>query len=254
MEDNDIKYNFKNKVVLITGSSRSLGKEIALNFAKSGACVVINYNNSMERAKELKNELKEMMGEEPLLIKCDVSKENEVKSMVNEVTQKYGKIDILVNNAGICNDTLFDEKTYDDFSKVIGVNLIGTYLVSKHVCKNMMEKGYGKVINISSDNGLLNGYPESAEYDASKAGIISLTHNMAKFYAPYINVNCICPGWIDTDMNKDLSKRQKDEICDSILLNRFATADEIAKTVMFLASNDASYINDSIIKINGGSK
>ena len=139
------------------------------------------------------------------------------------------------------------------FSDVLGVNLIGTYLVSKHVGKCMLEKSCGKIINIASDNGIDLGYPESCEYDASKAGVISLTSNMAKHYAPYINVNCVCPGWIDTDMNKDLSDSQKKDICDKILVKRFASVKEISNVVLFLASDDASYVNDSIIEVNGGS-
>ena len=113
--------------------------------------------------------------------------------------------------------------------------------------------GEGKIINISSDNALDNFYPESFDYDASKAGVISLTHNMARFYAPYINVNCVCPGWIATDMNKDMDIEVRKEFEDKILLKRFATCDEISNVVLFLASDMASYVNDSVIKVNGGS-
>ena len=244
---------FKEKVVLVTGSSRSLGKEIIKKFANEGAKVVINYNNSLEEANQLKKEFADLSIEN-LIVKCDVSKEEEVKEMVKTIVDTYGKIDILVNNAGICNDTLFDKKTKDDFEKVIGVNLIGTYLVSKYVGEIMLKQKSGKIINIASDNGLHECYPESCDYDSSKAGVISLTHNMAKYYAPYINVNAICPGWIDTDMNKDLTKEQKEEINKNILLERFASKEEIADVVLFLASNKASYVNDSIITVNGGVK
>ena len=243
--------NFKGKVVLVTGSSRSLGAQIIKDFAKQGANVIINYNNSKEGAINLQNEIKEY-NETVLCIKCDISNEEEIINMINEIIKEFGTIDILVNNAGICNDTLFEEKNKTDFLKVLETNVIGTYLVTKHVAKHM--KDGGRIINIASDNGLDNGYPESAEYDASKAGVISLTHNMAKYYAPKINVNCICPGWIDTDMNKDLTKDQKKQIEESILLQRFATKEEISNVVLFLASEKASYINDSIIKVNGGTK
>ena len=243
--------NLKEKVVLVTGSSRSLGAQIIKDFAKQGANVIINYNNSKEGAINLQNEIKEY-NENVLCIKCDISNEEEIINMINEIIKEFGTIDILVNNAGICNDTLFEEKNKTDFLKVLETNVIGTYLVTKHVAKYLNDNG--RIINIASDNGLNNGYPESCDYDASKAGVISLTHNMAKYYAPKINVNCICPGWIDTDMNKDLTKDQKKQIEESILLQRFATKEEISNVVLFLASEKASYINDSIIKVNGGTK
>ncbi len=243
--------NFKGKVVLVTGSSRSLGAQIIKDFAKQGATVIINYNNSKEEAINLERKIKEY-NENVLCKKCDISNEDEIINMTNEIIKEFGTIDILVNNAAICNDTLFEEKNKRDFLKVLETNVIGTYLVTKHIAKYM--KDGSRIINIASDNGLDNGYPESAEYDASKAGVISLTHNMAKYYAPRINVNCICPGWIDTDMNKDLTKKQKNQIEENILLKRFAKKEEIANVVLFLASEEASYINDSIIKVNGGSK
>ena len=246
--------NFKGKTVLVTGSSKGIGKQIIHDFAKNGANVVINYNNSYEEAREFEKFLVKEYDVNTLLLKCDVSKENEVKLMVNEIINNFNYIDILVNNAGICNDTLFLDKTREDFIKVLDTNLIGTYLVTKHVSFAMIKEKKGVIINIASDNGIDNGYPESCEYDASKAGIISLTHNMAKYYAPYINVNCVCPGWIDTDMNKELDKIQIKEIEDTILLKRFGKAEEISKVVMFLASEEASYVNDSIIKVNGGNK
>ena len=244
---------FKDKVVLVTGSSRSLGSTLVLNFAKKGANVVINYNKSKEEALKLKKEIELIKGQ-TLVIECDVAKEKEVENMIKKIIKEFGRIDILVNNAGICNDTLFDEKNSNDFKTIIDVNLIGTYLVSKNVGKHMLQQKKGKIINIASDNALHECYPESCDYDASKAGVISLTHNMAKYYAPHINVNCVCPGWIDTDMNKDLTETQKEEINKNILLDRFATKEEIANVVLFLASDKASYVNDSIITVNGGVK
>lgn len=242
--------NFNGKVVLVTGSSRSLGAQIVKDFAKRGASVVIDYNNSYDKANKLYEEIEQVFPGKVLLLKCDVTNEDEVISMTKEIVNKFGKIDILVNNAGICNDSLFDEKSKEDFSHVLETNVFGTYLVTKHIGKHI-SKG-GRIINIASDNGLGNGYPESCDYDASKAGVISLTHNMAKFYAPDINVNCICPGWIDTDMNKDLNDNQRNEINKGILLGRFASKREISNVVLFLASDEASYVNDSIITVNGG--
>lgn len=243
--------NFEGKTVVVTGSSRSLGRQIVLDFAIGGANVVINYNNNFDKAMDAKTKI-EKLGVNVLLIKCDVSNESEVCSMVSEVISKFGKIDILVNNAGVCNDSLFDEKTCDDFVSVLKTNLVGTYLVSKYVGKFMLDAKDGKIINIASDNAFVSGYPESAEYDASKSGVVSLSHNMAKFYSPYVRVNCVCPGWIDTDMNKGLTSKQKSDICDKLMLHRFASSKEISNVVLFLASDMSSYVNDSVITVNGG--
>jgi 3-oxoacyl-[acyl-carrier protein] reductase len=244
--------NSNKKIALVTGSSRSLGETIIRSFLEANYEVIINYNNSYEKAKKLKQELEKKYNKEILLIKCDISKEEEIINMRNIIEERYKSIDVLVNNAAICNDTLFEEKTKEDFLKVLETNVVGTYLVTKHITK-IMNKG-SRIINIASDNGLNNTYPESADYDASKAGVISLTHNMAKYYAPNINVNCICPGWIDTEMNKELTPEQIKEIEKTILLSRFAKKEEIANLVLFLASDKAAYINDSIITINGGIK
>ena len=241
---------FADKVVFVTGSSRGLGAYLVYAFAKEGASVVINYNKSYEDAVSLKKKI-EKFGS-CMLVCGDVSLEEDVSRMTQEIISSYGKIDILVNNAGISNDSLFDLKDVSSFRKVLDVNLIGTYLVSKYVGKIMLENKSGKIINISSDNGIDRYYPESCDYDASKAGVISLTHNMARFYAPYVNVNCVCPGWMDTDMNKDMDDSYKKGICDKILLGRFGEVSEISNLVLFLASDDASYVNDSIIKVNGG--
>lgn len=241
---------FTDKVVFVTGSSRGLGAYLVYAFAKEGASVVINYNKSYEDAVSLKKKIEEFGS--CMLVCGDVSLEEDVSRMTQEIISSYGKIDILVNNAGISKDSLFDLKDVSSFRKVLDVNLIGTYLVSKYVGKSMLENKSGKIINISSDNGIDRYYPESCDYDASKAGVISLTHNMARFYAPYVNVNCVCPGWMNTDMNKDMDDSYKKGICDKILLGRFGEVSEISNLVLFLASDDASYVNDSIIKVNGG--
>ncbi len=241
---------FTDKVVFVTGSSRGLGAYLVYAFAKEGARVVINYNKSYEDAVSLKKKIEEFGS--CMLVCGDVSLEEDVSRMTQEIISSYGKIDILVNNAGISKDSLFDLKDVSSFRKVLDVNLIGTYLVSKYVGKIMLENKSGKIINISSDNGIDRYYPESCDYDASKAGVISLTHNMARFYAPYVNVNCVCPGWMNTDMNKDMDDSYKKGICDKILLGRFGEVSEISNLVLFLASDDASYVNDSIIKVNGG--
>ena len=243
---------FKEKVVLVTGSSRGIGAQIVYDFAKEGANVVINYNHSQEDALNLRDKIKKDFNIDPLVIKCDVSNEVEILNMTEEIISKYKKIDILVNNAGIAIDTEFDNKDRETFSKVVNTNLTGTYLVTKYVGKHMKKNNYGKIINISSDNGIDRYYPESCDYDASKAGVISLTHNMAKFYAPHINVNCICPGWIETDMNKELDNEQKDKIVSKILVNRMGNTKDISNATLFLASEESNFINDTILKVNGG--
>ena len=239
-------------VVLVTGSNRGIGASCIEEFAKSGINVVINYCHHEEEAKELEKYIKEKYNVDTLCIKCDVSKEEEVEDMMNTVVDTFGTIDILVNNAGISRDSLILDKNIKEFKRILDVNLIGTYLCSKYAGKIMLENKKGKIINISSTNAIDTYYPESCDYDASKAGVISLTHNFARSFAPFINVNCICPGWTKTDMNKDLSIDQIEKERKKILLGRFATPEEIAKVVLFLASNKASYINDTIIRVDGG--
>ena len=239
-------------VALVTGSNRGIGKSCIIEFAKAGIDVVINYCHHEDEALELEKFIKSNFNVRVMTIKCDVSKEEEVEMMVNTVIDNFGKIDILVNNASVCRDSLLLDKSIRDFRRIIDVNLIGTYLCSKYVGKVMLENKMGRIINISSTNALDTYYPESCDYDASKAGVISLTHNLAREFAPHILVNCVCPGWVKTDMNKDLSIEQIQEEKKKILLGRFAEPEEIARVVLFLASPRANYINDSIIRVDGG--
>ena len=242
----------KKIIALVTGSNRGIGASCVEEFAKTGANVVINYCHHEEEANELAERIRNEYDVEVLVIKCDVSKSEEVEEMVNKVVDTFGGIDILVNNAGVSRDSLLLDKTEKEFKRVLEVNLLGTYLCSKYVGKIMLEQKHGKIINISSTNAIDTYYPESCDYDASKAGVINLTHNLARFFAPFINVNCVCPGWTKTNMNKDLSLEQIQEEKEKILLKRFAEPEEIAKVVLFLASSKANYINDSIIRVDGG--
>lgn len=239
-------------VVLVTGSSRGIGKSIILEYAKRGLDVVINYHKNEEKALELEKEVKEKYNVRVKVIKCDVSKEDEVESMINQIIDDFGRLDILVNNAGVSRDSMFMDISVKDFKRIVDVNLIGTYLCSKYALKEMLNNKKGNIVNISSTNALDTYYPESAAYDASKAGVISLTHNLAVEAAPFVRVNCICPGWVNTDMNKELNIEQIEEEKRKILLNRFADPKEIAKLVVFISSSEGSYINDSIIRIDGG--
>ena len=239
-------------VVLVTGSNRGIGAACIKEFAKAGANVVINYCHHEEESLELKKEVEEEYGVEALIVKCDVSNEEEVENMVNTIVDHFGGIDILVNNAGVSRDSLLLDKTVKEFKRVLDVNLLGTYLCSKYVGRIMLQQKKGKIINISSTNAIDTYYPESCDYDASKAGVISLTHNLAREFAPFINVNCVCPGWTKTSMNKDLSIDQINEEKRNILLNRFAETTDIANVVLFLSSNKANYVNDAIIRVDGG--
>lgn len=242
------------KVALVTGSSRGIGAATIIEFAKNGYSVVINYVNSEEEAMTLKKQVEEDYHVKVLTIRADVSIEEEVRSMVEEVIHTFGHIDCLVNNAGIAIDTLFEDKTVENFRKILDVNLIGAFLVSKYVGEYMLKDKKGSIINISSTNGIDTVYPMSLDYDASKAGVISLTHNLAIQYAPHIRVNSVAPGWVLTDMNQELDSEFIKEECDSILQNRFADPSEIAKVIVFLASDDASYINNEVIRVDGGCK
>lgn len=235
-----------NNVVLVTGSSKGIGKASVLKYAKEGYDVVINYNSSYEEANEVERLAKEY-NVNTLVVKCDISKEDEVIEMINTIKDKFGKLDVLVNNAGIAIDTTFEDKTVDNFRRTLDVNLIGTFLVSKYASK-IMDKGV--IINISSTNGIDTTYPESLDYDASKAGVISLTHNLATEFAPNIRVNAICPGWVNTEMNKELDSEFVKEETAKIKLGRFADPEEIADAIYNISIS--SYINDSIIRVDGG--
>lgn len=241
-----------NKVVLITGSSRGIGASSIKTFARNGYDVVINYYKNEEEGLKLKDYVEKKYKVKALIIKCDVSIEEEVKKMVEITIEKFGKIDVLVNNASISNDTLYEDKTVFNFKRILDVNLIGTFLVTKYVGEYMLRQGYGVITNISSTNAIDTNYPMSIDYDASKAGVISLTHNQAIQYAPNIRVNAIAPGWTDTDMNKDMDLSYKEKEVNKIMLKRFAKSEEIANVIYFLATDDASYINNTVIKVDGG--
>lgn len=244
----------KNKTILITGASRGIGYQTAYEVAKEGANVIINYNNSIKQAEELEQLLKKEFGTKTLLVKADIKNEQEIIEMVNNSIKHFQKIDVLINNAAICKDTTFEDKTKENFMEILETNLIGTFLVSKHVSQHMLKEKSGKIINITSTNATYSYYPESLDYDASKAGVISLTHNLALHLSPYITVNAVSPGWTKTDMNKELSKEQIKKEEEKILLNRFAQPQEIAKVIAFLSSDDANYINNQIINVDGGEK
>jgi len=241
-----------NKTVLITGGSRGIGASTAEVFASHGYNIIINYLNSIQKAEKLKKELEEKYSVKVLTIKADISKETDIKNMLDICYQNFARIDCLVNNAGIAIDTLFEDKTKENFETILKVNLIGPFLLSKEIGQKMYEEKTGKIINITSTNGLDTYYPMSLDYDASKSALISITHNLAVQFAPYVNVNAVAPGWVNTDMNQELDENYIKEEENKILLHRFAEPKEIANVIYFLASDEAKYINNEVIRVDGG--
>lgn len=240
------------KVILVTGGSKGIGASIVEIFAQQDYNIVLNYAHDDEVAQNIKERIKKQYSISVLLVKADVSKKEEVKRMVEIAIKTFGHIDVLVNNAGIAIDQTFEDKTDVEFKKILEVNLIGPFLISKEVGKKMQEQGHGKIINVSSTNGIDTPYPESMDYDASKAGLISLTKNLATVFAPLIQVNAVAPGWVNTEMNQELDKNFKEKEKQKILLGRFAEPHEIASVIYFLTTKEASYINGTVIRIDGG--
>lgn len=241
------------KIAIITGASSKIGMCIAEQLAKKNYELILTYNSNKELTEKLKKELLSKYNVDSLLVKVDLRKEEEIKELVEHSINKYGRIDILINNAAIEHDNIFENKTKEEFMDVLNVNLIAPFLLSKYVSKYMLKNKYGKIINIASTNGIDTYYPESLDYDASKAGLISLTHNLAVALAPYVTVNAIAPGWTNTDMTHNLNEEQRNKINEKILLKRFALPEEIANVVTFLVSSEASYINNEVIRVDGGS-
>lgn len=232
--------------VLITGITGELGESICKLLVQNNFNVIGTYNKNIDK----KNELEHKYNIE--IIRCDLTSLDDINSLVSYVTNKYEHIDILINNAAFYYDEPLEEKTKDTFMKVLDTNLVGPFLLSREIAKYMLDNKYGKIINVASTNGIDTYYPESIDYDASKAGLINLTKNLAKYYAPYICVNAIAPGWIETkdtlNMDESFIKEEKEKI----LLNRFGSPYEIARSILFLCEND--YINGEIIRIDGGKR
>lgn len=240
----------ENKVVLVTGSARGIGKATIIEFASNGYNVVINYIESRDEADKLKNYVESKFNIKALVIKTDVSNEKEVKNMTDTIIKEFGRIDVLVNNAGIVYDRNFDEIKVDEFKRTLEVNVIGAFIVSREVSR-YMKKG-SAIVNVSSTNGTKTISPECLDYNVSKIGLQSLTRDLAFQFKPNIRVNAVAIGWADTDMNKDLPKDYVEEETAKIYIKRFADPSEIAKTIYFLASDESSYINSEIVNIDGG--
>ena len=237
------------EVAVITGASRGIGRACAIELAKKNVKVIANYNKSKEKAEELKRELAEQ-GMEIDIFKCDVSKREEVKEMINFVLNKYGKIDILINNAGIAQEKLFTDLTDEDIDKMIDVNLKSVFYITQETIKDMIHRQEGCIINISSVWGITGGSCE-VHYSATKAGIIGMTKALAKEVGlSNIRVNAIAPGAIDTDMNKNLNQLEIEDLEKEIPLKRMGTPKDIANAVYMLIRNP--YITGQVIKVDGG--
>ena len=241
------------KVVLITGASSKIGEAISRELIKDYE-VILHYNTNENRITTLKEELEKEYNKKVSTIRCNLSCEEEIDNMLKEIYSQYQNIDILINNAAITIDTVFEDKTKENFIKTLDVNLVAPFLLSKKIGPKMKENKDGIIINISSTNGIDTPYIESIDYDASKAGLISLSNNLANYLSPYVRVNTVCPGWINTDINKDLDKDFVAKEIDKILLGRFGEPEEVSHLIKFLVSDEAQYINNSIIRIDGGKR
>lgn len=244
-----------NKVVLITGGAQGIGKAIALELGKQGYDIVINYLTSKKEAHALKDMIIDNYGVRCMAIQCDVSKEDEVDQMISSIELELGGVDILINNAAVDLSNLFHLKNAEEFRKTLDVNVVGAFNCSKRVYRHMLDQEYGRIINISSTNGINTYYPMCIDYDASKAALISMTHNLAFEFAPYVNVNCIAPGFIGTKNELDGYDEEflKEEI-EKIMVNRYGDPQEVAYLVKFLISDEANFINNTVIRIDGGQK
>lgn len=243
--------NFNDRVAIVTGGSRGIGKEVAKKLASLGANLVINYTSKEDEALITKQEI-EKLGVKCIAIKCDVSKSSEVSDMVEVTLKEFGKIDILVNNAGITKDSLLMRMKEEDFDRVIDINLKGVFNCTKAVTKSMMKQKYGKIINMASVVGLI-GNPGQANYCASKAGVIGFTKSSARELASRnININAVAPGFIDTDMTKVLSDELKSNMLANIPKNTFGKPEDVANVVAFLASDMSQYVTGQVINVDGG--
>jgi len=248
---------FQDKVAVVTGASRSIGRGIALALAREGCSVVVNYNKSRDEADEVVKTIK-MMGGRAIAVKCDVSKRDEVEALFKAAVEEYGKLDILVNNAGIGTGGSLLETTDETWDRHMTINLKGVFLCSQVAARHMVEREYGKIVNISSNSGFGIAMPGETSYAVSKAGVIQLTKSSAYELGKYnINVNCIAPGAVDTVM---LRGNRSEEEYEKLLEGRRNRAslgivgapEDIANAVLFFASDKSRYITGKTLLVDGG--
>ncbi|MCL1902880.1 MAG: 3-oxoacyl-[acyl-carrier-protein] reductase [Oscillospiraceae bacterium] len=241
----------KNKTAVVTGASRGIGRQIALQFAENGANIALIYAGNTAAAEETLSRLREY-GVKAEAYRCDVSDWNETKTACETIIKEFGAVDILVNNAGIIKDQLLLRMNEDEFDSVIETNLKGAFNMTKHLSRSIMKSSSGRFINISSVSGIT-GNPGQANYSAAKAGMLGLTKTVAKeFAAKGVTCNAIAPGFIETDMTENLPKSVKEQVDAVVPLKRMGKTAEVANLAVFLASDLSSYITGEIIKIDGG--
>jgi 3-oxoacyl-[acyl-carrier protein] reductase len=239
------------RVAVVTGASRGIGRGIALELAKRGATVVVNYNASADAASELVTQI-QAGGGSALAVQADVSDEEGANALIKAAADAYGKIDILVNNAGTTRDNVIMMMKAEDFDSVIQSNLRSTWLCSKAAVRTMMRKRYGRIVNLTSISGL-RGQAGQTNYSASKAGIIGLTKALAKEVGSRgITVNAVAPGFVLTDLTKDLPQELVDQMMPLIPLGKWAAIEDIAYAVAFLASDEAAMITGEVLTVDGG--
>lgn len=245
------KASLNGVVAMVTGSSRGIGRAIALAFARAGANLAVAYNQNADRAEIVSAEIRSL-GCNAIVLQLDVSARASIRRAIEDTVDAFGHIDILVNNAGILQQKPFLEITDEDWHRIIDVNLKGPFICAQEIFPIMQRQGHGRIINIASSGGQLGG-PLAVHYSASKAGIICLTKSLARIGAPNILVNCISPGLIDTDMTQnEISSPEGMEKIRQIPLIRPGSAEEVAKVAVFLASDQSSYITGQTINVNGG--
>lgn len=241
----------ENRVALVTGAGRGIGRAIALKLASEGAAVIVNYHGSESKAKEVVSLIEEKGGKAEAF-QCNVADFSACGQMMESIIEKYGHLDILVNNAGITKDNLLIKMSEEEFDAVIDTNLKGAFHCMKHVSRQMVKQRSGRIINISSVSGV-SGNAGQTNYSASKAGIIGMTKTVAREMAARgITVNAIAPGFIQTDMTEVLSDKIKEAILEKIPMKQFGEPEDIADTALFLASDQAKYITGQVICVDGG--
>jgi 3-oxoacyl-[acyl-carrier protein] reductase len=242
---------FNNKIAVVTGGSRGIGKAIALKLASQGANIVVNYTSNADAANEVVQSI-EAMGQKAIAVKANVSQAEDIENLIKETEKELGKIDILVNNAGITRDGLLIRMKENDWDDVLNVNLKGVFLSTKLIGKKMLKQKKGSIVNVTSVVGIM-GNAGQANYAASKAGVIGFTKSVAKEFASRgITVNAVAPGFIQSDMTDKLSEEVVENYKNAIPLSRMGEADDVANLVSFLVSDNANYITGQTVQVDGG--
>jgi len=239
------------RVAIITGSSRGIGRATALVFARTGYRVVVNYNHNREQAEQVLQEI-EALGSNGILLGADVSKAQEARDLIENSVKEFGRVDVLVNNAGINHDQLMLRIQDEEWERVINTNLSSAFYCSRAAVKHMFKKRFGRIINISSVVGI-SGNAGQTHYSAAKSGLLGLTLSIAQEYGNRgITANAVAPGFIESDMTASLSPEQRQQILSGIAVGRLGKPEDVAALVLFLASDEAAYINGQVIRVDGG--